>query len=103
MRDMEEKSLRVYSDKKFFTKITNTITKLLTPTKIGINGMLISLKRNNVLKAYENYVESENLDAVKKDEVEKKYEDMFSLYLDSEKVIKLSDREKVANTERKDK
>ena len=100
---MEEKSLRVYSDKKFFTKITNTITKLLTPTKIGINGMLISLKRNNVLKAYENYVESENLDAVKKDEVEKKYEDMFSLYLDSEKVIKLSDREKVANTERKDK
>ena len=83
MRDMEEKSLRVYSDKKFFTKITNTITKLLTPTKIGINGMLISLKRNNVLKAYENYVESENLDAVKKDEVEKKYEDMFSLYLEA--------------------
>ena len=80
---MEEKSLRVYSDKKFFTKITNTITKLLTPTKIGINGMLISLKRNNVLKAYENYVESENLDAVKKDEVEKKYEDMFSLYLEA--------------------
>ena len=38
---MEEKSLRVYSDKKFFTKLTNTITKLLIPTKIGINGMLI--------------------------------------------------------------
>ena len=55
MRDMEEKSLRVYSDKKFFTKLTNTITKLLIPTKIGINGMLISIKRNNVLKAYENY------------------------------------------------
>ena len=80
---MEEKSLRVYSDKKFFTKITNTITKLLIPTKIGINGMLISIKRNNVLKAYENYTNSENVEADKKDEVEKKYEDMFSLYLEA--------------------
>ena len=83
MRDMEEKSLRVYSDKKFFTKLTNTITKLLIPTKIGINGMLISIKRNNVLKAYENYTNSENVEADKKDEVEKKYEDMFSLYLEA--------------------
>ena len=80
---MEEKSLRVYSDKKFFTKITNTITKLLIPTKIGINGMLISIKRNNVLKAYENYTNIENVEADKKDEVEKKYEDMFSLYLEA--------------------
>ena len=83
MRDMEEKSLRVYSDKKFFTKLTNTITKLLIPTKIGINGMLISIKRNNVLKAYENYINSENVEKKKKDEVEKKYEDMFSLYLEA--------------------
>ena len=80
---MEEKSLRVYSDKKFFTKLTNTITKLLIPTKIGINGMLISIKRNNVLKAYENYINSENVEADKKDEVEKKYDDMFSLYLEA--------------------
>ena len=56
---MEEKSLRVYTDKKFFAKITNTITKLLIPTRIGINGMLISIKRNNVLKAYENYTEGQ--------------------------------------------
>ncbi len=52
---MEERSLRVYADKTFFTKITNTITKMLIPTKIGINGMLISIKRNNVLKAYEAF------------------------------------------------
>ena len=83
MRDMEEKSLRVYSDKKFFTKLTNTITKLLIPTKIGINGMLISIMRNNVLKAYENYTNSGNVEADKKDEVEKKYEGMFSLYLEA--------------------
>lgn len=80
---MEEKSLRVYSDKKFFTKLTNTITKLLTPTKIGINGMLISIKRNNVLKAYEAYIEAQEEETEKLDEIEKKYEDTFSLYLES--------------------
>lgn len=80
---MEEKSLRVYSDKKIFTRLTNTITKLLMPTKIGINGMVISIKRNNVLKAYENYIESENEEPIKKDELEKKYEDTFSLYLEA--------------------
>ena len=56
---MEEKSLRVYADKKFFAKLTDTISKLLIPTKIGINGMLISIKRNNVLKSYEAYVEAQ--------------------------------------------
>ena len=39
---MEERSLRIYdSEKTFFSKITNTISKLLIPTRIGINGMLI--------------------------------------------------------------
>lgn len=80
---MEERSLRVYSDKKFFTKITNTITKLLTPTKIGINGMLISMKRNNVLKAYETYEESQIENSENQSEIEKKYEDTFSLYLEA--------------------
>ena len=79
---MEEKSLRVYSDKKFFTKITNTITKHLIPTRIGINGMLISIKRNNVLKGYENYEESKE-EPLKQNELEKKYEDCFSLYLEA--------------------
>ncbi len=80
---MEERSLRVYSDKKFFTKITNTITKLLIPTKIGINGMLISIKRNNVLKMYEAYIESQKEDSSKVEEIEKKYEDTYSLYLEA--------------------
>ena len=69
---MEEKSLRVYSDKKFFTKLTNTITKLLIPTKIGINGMLISIKRNNVLKAYEAYREAQQESAENQSELDKK-------------------------------
>ena len=81
---MEERSLRIVgADKNFFNKLTRTLTRILIPTKIGINGMLISIKRNNVLKAYENYINSENVEADKKDEVEKKYEDMFSLYLEA--------------------
>ena len=81
---MEEKSLRIYSDKKFFTKLTNTITRLMIPTKIGINGMLISIKRNNMIKAYDQYINSKDEeDQNKKEEIEKKYEDSFSLYLES--------------------
>ena len=81
---MEERSLRVYQEKTFFSKITNTITKLLTPTKIGINGMLISIKRNNVLKAYENYEESQNAEEQEKQENQaKKFEDIYALYLEA--------------------
>ena len=81
---MEERSLRVYTDKTFFTKITSTITKLLVPTKIGINGMLISMKRNNVLKAYEAFLEVEKSEDInKKETLQKKYEDTFSLYLEA--------------------
>ena len=51
----EETSVSLYQDKKVFARIGTTITKLLTPTKIGINGFLISRKRTNLLKAYETY------------------------------------------------
>ena len=54
---MEERSLRVLqSDTTFFNKVSNTLSKLLTPTKIGINSMLISMKRNNVIKFYEQNI-----------------------------------------------
>ena len=44
---MEERSLKITgADKTFFNRISNTITKILIPTKIGINGMLIKVKRN---------------------------------------------------------
>lgn len=52
---MEERSLRITgTNQRFFNKLTDTLTKILIPTKIGINGMLISIKRNNLLKAFEN-------------------------------------------------
>ena len=77
---MEERSLRVYTDKTFFSKITTTLTKMLVPTKIGINGMLISMKRNNVIKAYEGFITEESN---KEEVLEKKYEDTYSLYLEA--------------------
>ena len=53
---MEERSLKITgTNTTFFNKITKTITKMLIPTKIGINGMIISIKRNNLIKAFENY------------------------------------------------
>ncbi|MBO5005039.1 MAG: hypothetical protein J6D03_07355 [Clostridia bacterium] len=81
---MEGKRLRVYNtDRTFFSKITNTITKLLIPTKVGINGVLISIKRNNLLKAYENFALKSNLEEEKKEALSKKYEDVYTLYLDA--------------------
>lgn len=79
---MEERGLRVAkTDKAFFSKISTTISKLLIPTKIGINGMLIALKRNNVLKNYE--ITTNNKDELKDEQLQKKYEDAFILYLES--------------------
>ena len=79
---MEERSLRVYADKTFFTRITSTLTKILIPTKIGINGMIISMKRNNVLKSFETYEMLEKNDS-KRELIEKKYEEAYSLYLEA--------------------
>ena len=79
---MEERSLRVVgTDKTFFNKLTNTLTKLLIPTQIGINGMRISMKRNAVIKAYQATKEEE--DSSKKDNIEKKYEEAYTAYLEA--------------------
>ena len=68
---MEERSLRVVgTDKTFFNKLTNTLTKILIPTQIGFNSMRISMKRNLVIKTYENFT-NENVEADKRDELEK--------------------------------
>lgn len=95
----QEKGLKILgADKTFFGKLTNTITRLLIPTKVGINGLLIHAKRNNLLKAYENYTEDSSEDATKKEELLKKYEDMFGLYLESiDKYVMDSIYKKVKN------
>ena len=79
---MEERSLRIYnSEKTFFSKITSTISKLLIPTKIGLNSMIISMKRNNVLKAFENLNSTDNQE--KKEVLTKKLDDTYALYLEA--------------------
>lgn len=78
---MEQRSLRVVeTNKTFFNKISNTLTKLLVPTKLGLNNMLITMKRNSLLKAYSSYVEAK--DENKRELAAKKYEDAYSLYLE---------------------
>lgn len=82
---MQEKSLRIYdTEKTFMHKVTNKLSKLLIPTRVGINSFIITMKRNNLLKAYENYnanIKNENEE--KKAAAVKKYEDTFVLYLEA--------------------
>ena len=88
-----ERGLRVIeTDKTFFKKITNTIGKLFIPTKVGFNSVMISIKRNNVVKAY-LYDEEDKDEASRK-----KYEDTYALYLESiDKYIMDSVYKKVKN------
>ena len=94
---MEERSLKITgADTTFFNKITNTLSKILIPTKIGINGMFISMKRNNLIKAYENYTkDNENYN---KEELEKKCETAYTAYLENlDKYVMDSIYKKVKN------
>jgi len=72
---------------------------LLTPGKIGLNGMLISMKRNNLIKYYENYKKFEkSTDVSKKDQALNRYEESYTLYLESiDKFIMDSVYKKVKN------
>lgn len=95
---MEERSLRVYQQKTFFSKLGTTISKILTPTKIGFNGVMISVKRNNLIKTFEALKEFDDEDTSKKEQINKKYEDIFALYLESiDKYIMDSIYKKVKN------
>lgn len=94
---MEERSLRITGvETNFFNKITNTLTKILIPTKIGINGMLITIKRNSLLKAFDSYTrENENYN---QEELENKYENAYTVYLEAlDKYVMDSIYKKVRN------
>lgn len=82
---MEQKSLRVLeTNKTFFSKITSTITKILIPTKVSINSLMISMKRNNLIKTYSNYIlATEEEDIEKGEALLKKCEEVYSLYLEA--------------------
>ena len=93
---MEEKSLRITgTSTNFLNKLTNTLTKILIPTKVGINGMLISMKRNNLIKAFENYKKDTEYNT---DELEKKYDEAYTIYLEAlDKYVMDSIYKKVKN------
>ena len=95
---VEEKSLKITgANKTFFTKLTTTINKILIPTKVGINGLLISTKRNSLIKAFEKY-NSDEYEADEKDNLEKKYEDAYTAYLEAlDKYVMDSVYKKVKN------
>lgn len=92
---MEETSLKITgANKSFINKLTNTISKFLIPTKVSINGMLISVKRNSMIKALERYI-AETDD---KEEYEKKYEEAYEAYLEAlDKYVMDSIYKKVKN------
>ena len=92
---MEEVSLKITgANKGFINKLTNTINKILIPTKVGINGMFINIKRNAVIKAFENY----SNDEAEKEEYEKKYEEAYEAYLEAlDKYVMDSIYKKVKN------
>ena len=81
---LEERSLKVVdSNKTFFGKLSKTLSKIIITTKIGINGFVINLKRNNLLKAYEIMSNSKTSDEEKKKVISSKYQEAYSLYLEA--------------------
>ena len=92
---MEDTSLKITgANKSFLNRITNTISKILIPTKLGINGMLITVKRNSMIKAFEHY----NLEEDDKESYEKKYEESYEAYLEAlDKYVMDSIYKKVKN------
>ena len=95
---VEEKSLKITgANKTFFNKLTTTINKFLIPTRVGLNGLLISAKRNNLIKAYDRFIE-EKYEPDEKDTYEKKYEEAYTAYLESlDKYVMDSIYKKVKN------
>ena len=75
------KQLKVVNlEKTFFSKITDSISKILLPTKLNFNSIMISVKRNTMIRAFLAYKQ----DSSNKDEtLLNKYENTYSLYLEA--------------------
>lgn len=82
---MEERSLRIVdSNKTFFGKLSNTLSRIIVPTKIGMNSFVINLKRNNLIKTYEaNVIFKDNINDAKKNSLKSKYQEAYSIYLEA--------------------
>ena len=84
-KQLEGRSLKVVdSNTTFFGKLGKTLSRLVIPTKIGINGIVINMKRNNLLKSYDALKiakESKNEDKIKV--ADNKNQEAYSLYLEA--------------------
>ena len=95
-----ERSLKVISnDTTFFNKVSSTLTKLLIPTRVGINGIMINMKRSSVVKSFEQLNNAtENNDIEKVEQYKNRYEESYTLYLEAiDKYIMDSIYKKVKN------
>ncbi len=92
---MEETSLKITgANKSFLNKLSSTLSKILIPTKLGINGMLITVKRNSMIKAFEHFCIAEE----DKEEYEKRYDETYETYLEAlDKYVMDSIYKKVKN------
>ena len=76
-----EKSLRVYDTKKtFLSKIGSTFNRLFEPTRIGINSLIINMKRSALIK---NYRKFEKCDESLEEKFETAVDNSYVLYIDS--------------------
>lgn len=91
---MNETSLKITgANNSFLNRVTNTLSKILIPTKVGINGMLIAVKRNSMLKAFEKFTAEDD-----KELFEKKYDEAYEAYLEAlDKYVMDSIYKKVKN------
>ena len=81
---VQEKSIRLYDTRKtFFSKIGLSFAKMLTPTQTGINNILVSMKRSAVIKNFKAIKAAEAAKNGKEEVFEKKFEESYSLYLES--------------------
>ena len=95
-----ERSLKVLSnDTTFFNKVSSTLTKLLIPTKVGINGIMINMKRSGLLKSFEQLTNATEINDIEKiEQYKKRYEESYTLYLESiDKYVMDSIYKKVKN------
>lgn len=95
-----ERSLKVISNETtFFNKVSSTLTKLLIPTRVGINGIMINMKRSSVLKSFEQLNNATEINDIEKIEhYNKRYEESYTLYLEAiDKYIMDSIYKKVKN------
>ena len=70
---LEQRSLKVIdTNKTFFSKLSSTLTKMLIPTKVGFNNVMITFKRNALLKVYNEYKTEQNIEESSKKEALRK-------------------------------